>query len=432
MVTADRRGRVIGGGAVRVEDGKISEVGRYEDVRKGGGADEVLGGERTILIPGLVNTHNHSPMVLFKGVLEGMTGTKWLDLAWAVEAHLKPSDILAGARLACLEMLLSGTTCFADHYFEMDSVATAVEESGIRGALAEAILDFDDESKGAELARKGRAFARRWEKNRSGRVTPLMGPHSTYVCAPKTLELVKEYATDLGVPIHIHVSEHRDEPARVKKKWGRRPIELLDKIGFLGPDVLAAHVTFANDLELGILAKRKVNVNNNVYCKMKGGQGIARAREMLDRGINVSLGTDGPASHNNLDMFEEMKFAIAAQATRYGRPDALSAPEAIGMATINGARAVHLERAIGSLEPGKDADVVVLDSSSARGTPFYNTPTLVAQTLCGRDVAHVMVKGKVVVRGGKAALVNEERVMADAERSFRSLMERSGVRLAAA
>jgi 5-methylthioadenosine/S-adenosylhomocysteine deaminase len=430
VVTADRKGRVIPHGAVRVEDGKIAEVGRLEDVRRSGGADRSMGGERSIVIPGLINTHNHSPMVLFKGVLEGMTGMRWLETAWAIEANLTPGDVLAGARLACVEMLRSGTTCFADHYFKMDQVAAAVEETGIRGALAEAILEFGDESKGEDLAREGRRFARRWKRSGSGRVTALMGPHSTYTCTPRTLKLVKDYAVDLRVPIHIHLSEHREEPARVRRKWGKRPVELLESIGFLGDDVLGAHVTFVTDRELGLLARRRVNVNNNVYCKMKGGQGVARAREMLDRGINVSLGTDGPASHNNLDMFEEMKFAIAAQALKYRRPDALSAAEAISMATMNGARALHLDRHVGSLEPGKDADVVVLDASSARGTPFYNPETLVAQTLCGRDVADVLVKGRQVVAGGRTTEADEDRIMAGAEESFRSLMGRSGVKLA--
>jgi 5-methylthioadenosine/S-adenosylhomocysteine deaminase len=432
VVTLDRSDRIIHDGAVLVEEGKISIVGRRSEVSRDSKPEETVGGRRSIILPGLVNTHTHLSMTLFKGVLEGLTGMKWLKRAWAIEAELKPEDIRLGALLGSIEMMKSGTTCFADHYFEMDQVAESVQQAGIRGALAEAILDFGDEERGKELAKKGRRFVERWHNRASGRVTCLMGPHSVYTCTPGTLRLVKEYATELGVGIHLHLSEHREEAAKVKRMWGARPIELLDSLGFLGRDVLAAHVTFADDAELEILAKRRVNVNNNVYCKMKGGQGISRAREMLDLGINVSLGTDGPASHNNLDMFEEMKLAIAAQALKYRRPDALTAKEAIRMATLNGARALHLDKTIGSLERGKDADIVMLDADTSRGTPFYNIPTMVAQTLCGRDVRNVMVRGRFVVRDFKAVGIDEERVIEEAERSFYGLMERSGIRLGGA
>jgi 5-methylthioadenosine/S-adenosylhomocysteine deaminase len=326
-------------------------------------------------------------------------------------------------------MIRSGTTLFADHYFMMDEVALAVQKSGMKGALAEAILEFGNEEKGKKLAKKGRDFVKRWNGKAEGRVTCLMGPHSTYTCTPNTLKIVKEYAQDLRVPIHLHLEEFKDEASQAKKKWGKRPVELLESIGFLGPDVLAAHVIFVDDKELGILARRKVNVNNNVYCMMKGGQGIARAIEMMRRGINVSLGTDGPASHNNLDMFEEMKLAIAAQALKYGKPDALDAQTAIRMATINGARALHLEESTGSIEKGKDADLVVLSGSTSKSTPFYNPPVLVAQTLCGGDVTHTMVKGKLLLENGKLVSLDEDYLVRCAEKRFVALMDRSGVKL---
>lgn len=429
IITVDSEDNVITDGAVLVEEGKIREVGKYEEVRRACKYEEAIGSERSIVMPGLINTHTHLSMTLFKGVLEGLTGMNWLRLAWSIEEHLTPEDIKYGAMLGCMEMLLSGTTCFADHYFQMDNVAEAVSETGVRGALAEAILDFGDESKGSDLADKGRDFVERWNNKVEGRITCLMGPHSTYTCTPSTLGKVRRYADELGVGIHLHLSEHRDEPLRVKRKWGKRPIELLDSLGFLAQDVLAAHVTFANDEELSILAKRRVNVNVNVYCKMKGGQGIARVAEMKKDGINVSLGTDGPASHNNLDMFEEMKLVIAAQALKYKDPSSISASEAIRMATLNGARALSLSAKTGSIEKGKEADIIVLDAENARGTPFFNAPVLAAQTLCGRDVKHVMVNGRLVVRDGEITTVKVQEVLDKAEGQFHSLMERSGTDL---
>jgi len=197
----------------------------------------------------------------------------------------------------------------------------------------------------------------------------------------------------------------------------------------LSKHVLAAHVTFANDEELMILKKNQVNVNVNIYCKMKGGQGIARIREMLDMGMNVSLGTDGPASHNNLDMFEEMKLSIAATALKYKNPSALSARESIRMATINGAKAVGLDEKIGSIEEGKEADLVVLNTSTARATPFFNPVVMAAQTLCGNDVEHVIIQGKKVVRHKKVIGINENRIIKEAESRFVRLMNNSGFHL---
>ncbi|MEM0117078.1 MAG: amidohydrolase [Conexivisphaerales archaeon] len=427
LITCDKNNRVIDDGAVLVEGKKIRKVGRYEELAHEEKVEEVLGGSRNIIIPGLINTHTHLSMTLFKGVLEGLSGMNWLNLAWSIESNLTDKDIYAGAMLGCLEMLKSGTTCFADHYFHMHNVARAVNETGIRGALAEAILEFGDEEKGRELVRQGEKFAEKWNGQADGRITCLMGPHSTYTCTPQTLKLAAEAAEDLGIGLHLHLAEHRDEASTVKKRYGMRPIELLESIGFLNRRVLAAHVTFARDDELQILRKNNVNVNVNVYCKMKGGQGIARIREMLDLGINVSLGTDGPASHNNLDMFEEMKLSIAATNLKYKNPAALSASEAVRMATINGAKALGIDNKLGSIEEGKEADLVILNGLSARATPFFNPFALAAQTLCGNDVQHVVIQGRVVVRNGKLTTVHEEEIVRNAETSFRELMSRSGV-----
>lgn len=423
IITCDKNNNVIEDGAVLIEGKKIIDVGRYEDLRSYS-ADEVIGSKRCIVMPGLINTHTHLSMTLFKGLLEGLSGMEWLKLAWSIESELTGDDIYWGAMLGCIEMLRSGTTCFADHYFQMDNVAKAVESTGLRAALAEAILDFGDRSRGEELVKKGKSFAERWNKECNGRINCMMGPHSTYTCTPYTLELASEAAREIGVGIHLHLLEHREEASLVKKRYGKRPLQLLDSINFLGKDVLAAHVTFANDDDLLVLKKKDVNVNVNVYCKMKGGQGIARIREMLDMGINVSLGTDGPASHNNLDMFEEMKLSIAAVSLKYRNPKSLSASESIRMATVNGAKALGIEDKVGSIEKGKEADIIVLNGHSARATPFINPEVIAAQTLCGMDVQHVIVQGKILLRDGKIVCVDEENIIEKAEEKFVQLMNR--------
>jgi 5-methylthioadenosine/S-adenosylhomocysteine deaminase len=428
IITCDNKDRIIHDGAILIEDKIIRKVGRYEDLIREGAVEEVLGDKRSIVIPGLINTHTHLSMTLFKGILEGLTGMDWLKLAWSIESNLTEQDIYAGALLGCVEMLKSGTTCFADHYFQMDNVARAIKRTGIRGALAEAVLDFGDRKRGEELLKEGESFAERWHGKADGRIICMMGPHSTYTCTPETLKLASDIARRLGIGIHIHLSEHRDEALRIKRSYGKRPIPLLESIGFLNKHVLAAHVTFASDDDLIILQKNRVNVNVNVYCKMKGGQGIARIREMLDMGINVSLGTDGPASHNNLDMFEEMKLSIAATALKYKNPKALSASDSIRMATINGARAIGLDTKIGSITEGKEADLVVLNASTVRAAPFFNPVVMAAQTLCGNDVEHVIVQGKKVVIHKKVVGIDERRIIKEAEARFVKLMNRSGVK----
>jgi 5-methylthioadenosine/S-adenosylhomocysteine deaminase len=427
LITCDGANRIIYDGAVLVEDKIIRRVGKFDELIHEDGIEEVIGNSRSIVIPGLINTHTHLSMTLFKGILEGLTGMSWLKLAWSIESHLKADDVYAGARLGCVEMLKSGTTCFADHYFQMENVAKAVKETGIRGVLAEAVLDFGDRARGAELLKKGESFAEKWHGKANGRVQCMIGPHSTYTCTPDTLKLASDIARRLGIGTHLHVLEHREEASKVKRKYGKKPIELLESVGFLNKKVLAAHVTFASDEDLSVLKKRHVNVNVNVYCKMKGGQGIARIREMLDMGINVSLGTDGPASHNNLDMFEEMKLSIAATALRYRNPGALSAMQSIRMATINGARAIGQDAKIGSIEEGKEADMVVLQTASARATPLFNPAVMSAQTLCGNDVEHVIVQGRIVIRNKKLVDVNEGNITREAEARFGELMRRSGL-----
>ncbi len=427
ILTMNDRKEIITDGAVVVDDGKIVAVGKSEEIGKDYTADISLGGKKSIIMPGLINSHTHLSMSLLRGIFEGLTESNWLNRAWSIESNLTEEDVYAGAMLGIVQMIKTGTTCFADHYYHMDKVAMAVEKAGLRGALAEAILDFGDEQRGLELADKGKRFVERWNGKGDGRITGMMGPHSTYTCSPSTLKTIKEFAEDLKVPIHIHLQERRDEMLKVKEKWGERPIALLQKLGVLNNNLLTAHVVFLQDDELGLLAKGRVNVSNCVYGKMKGAQGIARAREMLDSGINVSLGTDGPATHNNLDMFEEMKFSIAAQSLKYRIPNAITPEEALMMATINGVRSIHIERTTGSIEKDKDADFIVIDGNAAKAVPYHNLPSIVAQTVCGDDVVDSVVQGRVIMKNRKILTLNESDVIDLAERHFYDIMERNGI-----
>ncbi|MGC8622212.1 MAG: amidohydrolase [Caldisphaera sp.] len=427
IITMDTNNTIIQGGAIAIDSKKIIDIGKSDVIKHNYTADIILGNDRSIIIPGIINSHTHLAMTLFRGLIEGLTGSDWLDLAWSIESNLSDKDVYYGTMLGIIQMIRSGTTCFIDHYYHMDQVALAVEKSGIRGALAETIMDFNNDQKGAELVDKGKKFVERWNGKAEGRIKCLMGPHSTVTCSPNTLRNINEMAQDLNVPVHIHLQENRDELLKIKNMWGERPIGLLEKLGLLNNNLLAAHVTFLSDDELNLLSKRQVNVATCVYGKMKGGQGIARIKEMLGLGINVSLATDGAATHNNLDMFEEMKFAIAAQSVKYKKPNAITAEQALKMATINGAKDIHMDNLFGSIEVGKDADLVIINGSSAKALPYHNYPSLVAQTFSGDDVTDVIIQGRIIMKDKKILTIDETDTLTNAENHFMELMNKSNI-----
>ena len=425
IVPMDGR-KVLENGAIVIDKGRIVAVGLTSDIEGRYDVKRVIDAERAIVLPGLVNTHTHLAMTLFRGVNDDLRGMEWLERAWSIESNLTPEDVYWGSILGCLEMVRTGTTCFADHYFLMEQVVEAVGKTGIRGVLAQAIFDKWG-PKNIDTSLEGSLnFAKKFNGAADGRVTCMLGPHSTFTCSESTLERVRQVANEERLRIHIHLAEREEELKMVKDQYGKTPVRFLADIGLLGPDLLAAHVIHVDEADMALLKQTDTKVNHNPTGNTKGASGTSPVPEMLKKGINVSLGTDGAGSNNNLDMLEEMKVAAILHKLRLGDPTVLSAWQVLEMATINGARAVGLEKEVGSLAVGKKADLILIKIDRPHLIPVHNIPSLLVYSANGNDVSTVVVDGKVIMENRKMLLVDEEKILLKTQEIFESLMGRSG------
>jgi 5-methylthioadenosine/S-adenosylhomocysteine deaminase len=423
IVTMDPHRRIIQRGSLAIEGDRIAAVGEVVEGR----GDVVIDARGKAVLPGLINAHTHLPMTLLRGIADDMPLLEWLETKiWPIERNLKKGDCYRGALLGCLEMIKSGTTCFADQYFFMDEVARAVEESGMRGVLSYGIIEMDDPQRRESELRVGEKFVREYHGKADGRIQAMFGPHAAYTCSPECLLRVKELARKYGVGIHTHVAESRDEVDRVVRKYGKRPVEHLDAIGFLGPEVLAAHCVWLTSHEISIIRERGVKPVHNPVSNMKIACGIAPVPEMLAAGIPVALGTDGAASNNSLDLLGEMKFAALLNKVGKLDPTVMPAPTVLEMATINGARALGLGDEIGSLEVGKKADVLLIDLKRPHFTPLHNVISHVVYNAVGSDVDTVIVDGKIIMQGREVLTLDEAKVLEDAQRAAEDLLDRLG------
>ena len=406
----DGKRGIVGNGLIAVEDSAITYVGR-ETVAPSIRAEETIDGRGKVAVPGLVNCHTHVPMTLFRGVAEDQELSSWLsETIWPLEAKLKPRDVYYGALLGCLEMIKSGTTCFADMYFHEDMVAKAVERAGLRAVLAPGIIEAGDFERGEKMFRDGVEFARKFDGFADGRVGVCLGPHAVYTCSPDLLVKVREGASELGIGIHIHLAESREMVKLVREKYGLSEVELLESLGFLRSDVLAAHCIYLSEDEMRLMAKRGVKVSYNPVVSMKMALGMPKIRDVMGFGVTVGIGTDGPASNNDLDMFDDMRVAALLQKVFYMDSRVLPADRVLGMATIGGARALGLERSVGSLEVGKKADVILVDFGKAHLTPVHDFYANMVYSARGSDVDTVIVDGRVLMEGGEVKTVDEEEV----------------------
>ena len=408
-------------GDIAITGDRISALGRGLKAK----AAITIDASHMAVLPGLVNAHTHLSMTLLRGVADDMQLTEWLETQiWPIESNLTAEDCYAGALLGCLEMIKSGTTCFADQYFFMERVARAVEEAGLRGVLSHGIIERDDPAKRESELKAGEELVKSQHGKANSRILTMFGPHAVYTCSPECLTRVKELANRYKVGIHIHLSESQEEVESIVKKYGRRPVEHLEALGFLGPEVLAAHCVWLTDDEIAILRRRGVKPVHNPVSNMKIACGISPVRKMLEAGIPVALGTDGAASNNSLDMFREMKSAALLGKAHDLDPTALPAWSVLEMATINGAKALGLEKEIGSLEVGKKADLVLVDLRKPHLTPLHNVASHLVYSAAGGDVDTVIVDGKILMRGRRVLTLDEYRVMEMAQRASEGLLAR--------
>ncbi|MEM2518193.1 MAG: amidohydrolase [Candidatus Bathyarchaeia archaeon] len=416
--------RIIEDGAVAIRNGKIVSIGKNESLR-GIKAKKIIDAKGKVALPGLINCHTHVAMTLFRGLAEDKPLNVWLqEIIWPLETKLTSEDVYAGALLGCLEMLKSGTTCFADMYFHEKAVAEAVRESGIRGVLSEGILEIGNREMGEKTFNNSLNFAKNFMGFAEGRVTTMLAPHAAYSCSPELLRKVKEKALELGVGVHIHLAESSEMFKEFERLYGCSEVTFLDKLGFFDGRVLAAHCISLSEADRRVLALRGVNVVHVPVANMKLGLDAARVKELVDLGVNVALGTDGPASNNTLDMFETMKAAALLQKHIYRDPSVLTAYQILRMATLNGAKALGLDGLIGSLEVGKRADIVLVDLSKPHLKPLHNVYAALVYSARGSDVDTVIVDGKVVMENREVKTLDEEAVIERAEKCSVDLLAR--------
>ena len=394
-------------GSVLIENDRIVDIGENITVS----ADKVIDGDGNFLMPGLVNTHNHIAMNLFRGLADDMELDTWLnDNIWPMEANLNSNYCYIGSLLAIVEMIKTGTTTFNDMYFYMSSVARAVEKSGIRGVLAYGMIDFGDEEKRENEFKENIDLIKNFHNTADGRITCKFGPHSPYTCSKELLERTREEADKYNVGIHIHMNETQKEIQDVKEATGKRPFEYLNDLGVLKSDVIAAHCVWLSDNEIKIIKENNVNVSHNPCSNMKLASGISPVSKLLENNINVAIGTDGSSSNNNLDIFEEMKFTSLLQKVNTLNPKVLPSDEVFKMATINGAKALGLKD-IGTIEKGKKADLIIIDKKSITMTPNSNKPSSnIVYSANGYDVLTTICNGKILMEDKKIQTLNEEKI----------------------
>lgn len=409
-------------GSILLEDDRISSIEENLSTKD---ADTVIDGEGKVLIPGLVNTHTHLSMSLLRGLADDLVLETWLnDYIWPTEANLDGKLCYVGAKLACAEMIKSGTTTFNDMYFYMDHVAQAVDESGIRGNITHGMLDQGDEEKRRAEYKESLRIIDKCHNTADGRIKVSLGPHAPYTCSTELLSWVRKKASQLGVRIHIHVSETEFEVKNIIDTYDARPFEYLDNINFLDQDVLAAHTVWPSNNEMDIIKERGVNISHNPVSNMKLASGISPVAKMLDKGINVSLGTDGAASNNNMDMLEEMKIAALGQKVNTFDPTVLKADDVFKMATIGGATALGLSDELGTIEVSKKADLILVNMKAPHLAPYRHPISHLVYAANGGDVDTVICNGQILMKGRELLTLDEKAVLEEAEEAARDLLSR--------
>lgn len=430
VVTMDGSRRVIEDGAVAVKGGRVVDVDDTADIDRRYAAREVINAGGKVVIPGLINGHTHVPMTLFRGIADDLDLQEWLTkYIFPAEAKNVTEDFVrVGTRLGLAEMLRSGTTTYCDMYYFEDAIADETFKAGMRGVLGETVIDFpvaDNKTYEAGLAYTER-FVNRWKGN--SLIVAAIAPHAPYTVSEEHLKAARALSDRTGAPIVIHISETKREVDDSLKAKGASPVDYLNRIGFLNNRVIAAHMVWPSDGELDLLKKLGVGIVHNPQSNMKLASGVAPLPKMLRDNLPVGLGTDGAASNNDLSLWEEMDSAAKLHKLISNDPKVVNAEQAFEMATIRGARALHMEKEIGSIEKGKRADLVIVDLESLNQTPFYNIYSdLVYSTKAG-DVRTVIIEGRVVMRDRRLLTLNEETIKADARRYRERIIKSVGVK----
>ena len=415
LMTMSAGMEIIENSIVGIKDGLIVAVGQNDDQGCIGlKTRETIDASGCIVMPGLVNTHTHLPMVCFRGMADDLPLMEWLT------KHIFPAEarfvnkkmVYNGATLAMAEMILSGTTTFCDGYFFEDTITEAVNAAGIRAVVSQGFADFatPDNPRFDKMMAAAKRFVTRWQ-SQAPMITPAYFCHSPYTCSPETLVNVKEAAHEAGILYLIHLLENKDEIETILNRYGKKPVQHLLDLAVLDDQTVAVHCNWLTEEDMSIFAGQGVKVSHNPESSMKLAAGVAPVPEMLKHGIKVGLGTDGCASNNDLDMFREMDTAAKIHKVTSLDPTVMSAQTVLKMATLGGAQVLGLDKFIGSVEIGKHADIILVDMNQPHLTPLYNCYSQLVYAARGADVKTSIISGKVVMKDRQLSTIDLPKAM---------------------
>lgn len=419
IITLNREMEIIGKGYIRIKNGTITEIGQAETLTIGAEADtEYTDAWGMYLMPGFVNTHTHLPMTMLRGFADDLPLHQWLtEHIFPAEARLvTPDHVRIATRLALVEMIKSGTTCFNDMYFFEDVIAEEARKAGVRGVMNESVIDFPTASFQTpdEGLHRSEQLIRKWENDPI--IHPSVCTHSPYTCSTATLQKAKRLADKYHTLLQIHVSETRKEVDDITAQYGMPPGEYLDSIGLLDSNVIAAHGVWLNPKEIELFVKTGTSIGHCPKSNLKLASGIADTDTYLKAGITVGIGTDGTASNNTLDMVEEMRFAALLPKVVHYDPEAVNAATALQMATLNGAKALGLEKRTGSIEVGKSADLLLIHADASNMQPVYDEYSALVYAMNSKNIRSSMVNGEWVMRNREVLHIDKEAALEEIKR----------------
>ena len=428
IVTMDGGRRVIADGGMAVTGGRIVAIGARAEIEGHYTSRQRLNAAGKLIVPGLINGHTHIPMVLFRGLADDLDLQDWLTkYIFPAEAkNVSEEFVRAGTRLGLAEMIRGGTTTYCDMYYFEDAIADETAKAGVRGVLGETIIDFPvaDNKTNAEAMAYVEKFVNHWKGNEL--IIPAIAPHAPYTVSEEHLRAARAFSDRTGAPIVTHISETKRELDNSVREKGASPVAYLERIGFLNERVIAAHMVWPQGTDLSILKRRGVGVVHNPQSNMKLAAGVAPVPKMMDDGISVGLGTDGAASNNDLNMWEEMDTVAKLHKVFSGDPKVISAQQAFELATIRGAQALHLEKEIGSLETGKRADFLIIERDALNQIPLYNIYSDLVYATKASDVESVVINGRIVMRNRRLLTLNEAAIKNEAGRFREKIIKSLG------
>jgi 5-methylthioadenosine/S-adenosylhomocysteine deaminase len=422
ILTMDAQNRVIENGTLGIQGDTISHIGKGDD--KSFQANKNIDAKGGLILPGLINGHTHAAMSLFRGLADDLPLMDWLNnYIFPAESRLDANAVYIGTLLACAEMILSGTTTFCDMYLFEKEVARASKTAGMRSLVGEVLYDFDSPNYGPveNGLRYTENLIQAWKDDPL--VSIAVEPHALFTCSPALLTASYELATQYDVPLIIHVAETQTEVDQVREKYGKHPVEHLQSLGILGPHLIADHCVHLREEEIRLLGENQVKVIHNPESNMKLASGIAPVPELLANGVTVGLGTDGCASNNNLDLFAEMDTAAKLHKVKTMDTTVMDALTVLRMATIEGAKALGMEDRVGSLECGKKADIIILDTKKPHLTPLYHPVSHLVYAAKGSDVSHSIINGQLVMEDRRLLTIDLPELIREIRKKSRDVKD---------